>query len=326
LDKSKLYCIWPDLTSVVYMFDSYIAAARTLTPLKCAKFSDLELKVYKNIRHIHRNINTTSLTKTELGGFYLVEHPESLLRKKRVNTKIVYVLNLITGKVLNFESYNICVQWFKNNDIKLSISHLSILVNKPINSKKNLTFVFNGKFLFSSKNDFIDWVTLDKYPEALYLLSNKKSEINKIENIEKVIPYKILYEYPVNQRNIIQKENNKHSGVYAWYNKLNSKLYVGSGVLLYKRLRSYFSNAYLNKNNNMLICRALQKYGMVNFKLFILEHTNKNNVIEREQYWIDTLKPEYNINLEAGGSVGYIHSLSSKIKMRNKALGRIISE
>jgi hypothetical protein len=99
LDNNKLYCISSDLTSIVYIFDSYVEGARTLTPLKCANFSDIELKVYKNIRHIHRNINTTSLTKTELGSFYLVEHPETLLRKKRTNKKIVYVLNLITGQI-----------------------------------------------------------------------------------------------------------------------------------------------------------------------------------------------------------------------------------
>lgn len=326
LDNNKLYCISSDLTSIVYIFDSYVEAARTLTPLKCANFSDIELKVYKNIRHIHRNINTTSLTKTELGSFYLVEHPETLLRKKRTNKKIVYVLNLITGQILNFESYNVCVQWFQNNGFKLSITHLSILVNKTIIKKKQLTYVFDGKFLFSSKNDFVDWVNLDKYPEALYLLSDKKSETNKIDNIDKVIPHLKLYEHPVNQRNIIQKENRKHSGVYAWFNKLNSKIYVGSGVLLYKRLRSYFSNAYLNQTENMLISKALKKYGMVNFKLYILEHTNTDNVIEREQYWIDVLKPEYNINPKASGTLGFTHTLSSKLKMRNKALGRLVSE
>ena len=156
------------------------------------------------------------------------------------------------------------------------------------------------------------------------MLSDKKSEINKIDNIDKVIPHLKLYEYPVNQRNIIQKEN-KYSGVYAWYNKLNNKIYIGSGVLLYKRLRSYFSNAYLQKTENMLISKALKKYGMVNFKLFILEHTNTDNVIEREQYWIDVLKPEYNINPKASGTTGFTHTLSSKLKMKSKALDRIVS-
>jgi hypothetical protein len=112
--------------------------------------------VYKNIRHIHRNINTTILTKTELGDFYLVQHPETLLRKKRTTLKLVYTLNLITGEVLKFESYNACVQWFHDNGSNLSITHLGLLVNKPVNKDKQLTFVFNNTFLFSSKNDFVD--------------------------------------------------------------------------------------------------------------------------------------------------------------------------
>lgn len=63
LVKNKLYCLSPDLTSVVYEFDSYPGAAKTLTPLKCFKLTDAELLIYKNIRHIHRNINTATLGK-----------------------------------------------------------------------------------------------------------------------------------------------------------------------------------------------------------------------------------------------------------------------
>jgi len=57
--------------SIVYVFNSYPAAAKTLTPLNCVNFSEAELRIYKNIRHIHRNINTATLTKTELGTIIL---------------------------------------------------------------------------------------------------------------------------------------------------------------------------------------------------------------------------------------------------------------
>jgi len=80
------------------------------------------------------------------------------------------MLNLITGEVLNFKSYNACVQWLHDNGFKLSITHLGHLINKSGDKKKQSTFVFNNMFLFSSKNDFANWVNLDKYPEALYLL------------------------------------------------------------------------------------------------------------------------------------------------------------
>lgn len=43
--------------------------------------------------------------------------------------------------------------------------------------------------------------------------------------------------------------------------------------------------------NNSLIYRALLKYGYYNFYLEILEYCDKINVIDKEQYYIDHLKP-----------------------------------
>lgn len=249
--------------------------------------------------------------------------------------KHVYVLNLITGEVLNFESYNACVQWFHDNGFKLSITHLGFLINKPVDKKKQLTFVFNDMFLFSSRNDFVNWVNLDKYPEAVYLLPDKcdgfmsrstVTSINEVNETVQIISHIKLYEYPVNQGGIIRKENKDYSGIYAWVNKLNNKVYVGSGVILYNRLSDYYSDAYLKASKNMLITKALKKYGMANFKLFIIEHTNTGNLIEREQYWIDILKAEYNTNPVAGNTTGYIHTLDTRLKIKEKGLARKITE
>lgn len=44
----------------------------------------------------------------------------------------------------------------------------------------------------------------------------------------------------------------------------------------------------------------------------------KKNILEREQYYIDLIKPEYNILLKAGSPLGYKHTESAKEKMRGK--------
>lgn len=80
---------------------------------------------------------------------------------------------------------------------------------------------------------------------------------------------------------MIRIENKDKTGVYAWYNKTNNNMYVGSGVSLYKRLSCYFAK---NVKNNLVVLKALNKYGMSNFTLYILEYTNINNLIEREQF------------------------------------------
>lgn len=58
----------------------------------------------------------------------------------------------------------------------------------------------------------------------------------------------------------------------------------------------------------MTIYKALLKYGHSNFSLSILEYCEPDKCIEREQYYIDLFKPEYNILQTAGSSLGYKHS------------------
>lgn len=71
----------------------------------------------------------------------------------------------------------------------------------------------------------------------------------------------------------------------------------------------------------MLIQKALEKYGIINFTLVIAEFTDKISLLKCEQKWIDELKPSYNIHTIAGNSLGYKHTAESKDKLRTLALG-----
>jgi GIY-YIG catalytic domain len=70
-------------------------------------------------------------------------------------------------------------------------------------------------------------------------------------------------------KDIILKDNKDKSGIYRWINKINNKSYVGSGINLTKRLRSYFNKNELNRNPRP-IQDAIVKYGHENFTLDIL--------------------------------------------------------
>lgn len=56
------------------------------------------------------------------------------------------------------------------------------------------------------------------------------------------------------------------------------------------------------------------KYGYSNFSLEILEYCDLYDTIQREQYFIDLLKPQYNILQVEGSSLGYLHSADTKKK------------
>lgn len=96
----------------------------------------------------------------------------------------------------------------------------------------------------------------------------------------------------------ILKDNKNKSGIYCWNNLITGKSYVGSSVSLSKRLYNYYSSNYLRnelKVTKSIIYRSILKNGYSNFSLYIIEYCEKDLLIKREQYYIDVLKPEYNI-------------------------------
>lgn len=115
--------------------------------------------------------------------------------------------------------------------------------------------------------------------------------------------------------NILADNRNK-IGIYRWINKINGNTYIGSSVNISVRMYTYYSLRSLAKSNR-LIDRALLKYGFSNFALEILEYTDKNNVLEKEQYYMDLFKPQYNIVETAGSTLGYKHTQESLEKRRD---------
>jgi hypothetical protein len=98
---------------------------------------------------------------------------------------------------------------------------------------------------------------------------------------------------------------------------------------LSQRLKNYFNLSYLEreiKNNNSLIYRALLKYGYSNFSLDILEYCDLDVLISREQYYLDNLKPCYNILKYAGSLKGFKHSKKTIKQMRTIKLGKTRSD
>lgn len=93
--------------------------------------------------------------------------------------------------------------------------------------------------------------------------------------------------------------SNKLYYVYKITNKLNGKFYIG------KHIQSEKESFDLYYGSGKLIKSAISKYGKENFKKEILEICNKDNLSEREKYWIDALKAlTFGYNLSFGGEGG----------------------
>lgn len=63
------------------------------------------------------------------------------------------------------------------------------------------------------------------------------------------------------------------------------------------------------------------KYGYRSFRLDILEYCERSKCIIREQHYIDTLSPFYNICAKAGSSLGRLTADTTRFKLRMARMG-----
>lgn len=135
-----------------------------------------------------------------------------------------------------------------------------------------------------------------------------------------------FYENAYSMKKSIIKDNKNKSGIYKWTNKISNDVYIGQSIDLSKRFIRYFNLSYLKNRETLVISRALIKYGYNNFSLEILEYCDIADLTEREQYYLDTLKPRYNTLKIAGSSSGHKLSEETKAKISKALKGVYVKE
>ena len=113
------------------------------------------------------------------------------------------------------------------------------------------------------------------------------------------------------------------SGIYQIRNILNGKCYVGSAINIQQRWAVHLSMLRHGWHYNQHLQGAFNKYGELIFILSILEYIeNSKQLIPREQYYIDTILPEYNISSTAGSLLGYRHTNEARAKISAAGMGK----
>jgi len=145
---------------------------------------------------------------------------------------------------------------------------------------------------------------------------NYNNKNNQRKNNKKHPNYiKVLVNDPFNNRNIILEVTKKQKGVYIWETLDGKDMYVGHSINLYNRISSYFMPSIL-KTKARRVLRYLNKYGFSNIKLTIYIMDAKSSldqVVELEQHFIDSLKPNLNVDLVASSS-GYHEPMSQEMR------------
>lgn len=124
-------------------------------------------------------------------------------------------------------------------------------------------------------------------------------------------------------------------GIYKIKNLINGKVYIGQSVDIYKRWGDHKSMAIAEKYKigyDYPLYRAFRKYGLENFSFEVIEECDREELNEREMYYIESyrsyIKYEdsngYNQTLGGDGALGKEFSEETKIKISKANKGKLV--
>lgn len=117
------------------------------------------------------------------------------------------------------------------------------------------------------------------------------------------------------------------TGIYSIIHLPSKRVYVGSAIQIARRWDTHLLMFQRNVHDNIHLQRAWNLYGSKEFAFQLLEQTNKEELIVKEQEWIDKLdasNPKLGFNLcpKAGSRLGKPHSIETIEKIRAANTGR----
>lgn len=118
-------------------------------------------------------------------------------------------------------------------------------------------------------------------------------------------------------------------GIYAIWDDVTGRVYVGSSVHIPTRKSAHFTNLQRGTHANAHLQNAYKSYGESAFTFTVIEPCQTEKLIEREQFWIDEFKLThtlYNLSPTAGNQLGIKRSEETKRRMSEALRGRRLSE
>lgn len=119
------------------------------------------------------------------------------------------------------------------------------------------------------------------------------------------------------------------SCIYQILNIINNKFYIGHSQDYDVRWWEHERRLRKNRHENPHLQAAYNKYGADAFEFILVELVNENEMLIKEQYWINTLDAcnhtiAYNINPDAikpPSPLGRKHSAESRLKISTATTG-----
>lgn len=97
-------------------------------------------------------------------------------------------------------------------------------------------------------------------------------------------------------------------GIYKIENLINHQVYIGQSININKRWREHKSAAFNSnsKDYNMVIYKAIRKFGLKNFSFTVLEECSLEDLNKKEIQWIKYYDSYYHgYNATLGGDTDH---------------------
>lgn len=135
------------------------------------------------------------------------------------------------------------------------------------------------------------------------LLRELQPRFVKKESIDKLI-WEVYYKpaYDILTARLFPKAI-KYCGIYRITDLTTEKSYIGQSVDIKERFRQHIKSALTYGKATNKLYSTMQKSGVHNFTFEILEEVSRENLNERETYWIEFYKTkDFGLNTTRGGS------------------------
>ena len=114
----------------------------------------------------------------------------------------------------------------------------------------------------------------------------------------------------------------KKSAIYVYqYIDDKTKYYIGSAKDISQRFRQHRYRVSRNIKSCPMFYNYVLKYAWDKYRYGILEYCSKD-LVNREQFYLDLLKPTLNLNKIAGSMLGFKHSEINRLKFSLARIGK----
>lgn len=121
-------------------------------------------------------------------------------------------------------------------------------------------------------------------------------------------------------------DNAKIAGVYIIRSSIKpNRVYIGSSDDIIRRWRMHLSELKRRKHHSIILQNHVNKYGISDITFNVIIECDVNELIKKEQLYIDSYNPYFNIRKVADSNRGIKRSEQTKGKIREKNIGKVLS-